>query len=83
MMTKALYDDTNHYCNSVFFFTSGFTHRYDGSPKNMMGDKRNVLSASFRINSLANKHTVRKHVIYKGKFFSTYLPLCLKTLSLI
>lgn len=48
----------------------------------MMGNKGNVLPASFGINLLANKHAIRKHVIRKGKF-STYLPPCLKTLSLI
>lgn len=48
-----------------------------------MGNKGNVLPASFRINLLANKHAIGKHVICKGNFFSTCLPLCLKTLSLI
>lgn len=49
----------------------------------MMGNKENVLPASFRINLLANKHSIRKHVTCKGKIFSAYLPLCLKTLFLI
>lgn len=47
----------------------------------IIGNKGNVLPAIFRINSLVNKHDIRKHVIYEDKFFSTHLLLCLKTLS--
>lgn len=49
----------------------------------MIGSKGNVLPASFRINLLANKRAIRKHVICSGNNFSAYLPPCLKTLSLI
>lgn len=47
-----------------------------------MGDKENVLPASFRVKSPSNKHAVRKHAICRGKFFFSYLPLCLKNLIL-
>lgn len=49
----------------------------------MIGSKGNVLPATFRINLLANKHAIRKHVICNGNNFSAYLPPCLKTSSLI
>lgn len=41
----------------------------------MMGNKGNVLSAVFRVNSVPNKHAIRKHITVKENS-SLVVSLC-------